>query len=387
MREYLVVALVAAGVTWLLTPLARALAQRVGAVTPLRERDVHALPTPRLGGVALLGGVAAALLVASRLPVLRSTFDASDVTAVLAAGAVVCLVGAVDDVADLDPLTKLAGQVLAAGVMVLLGAQLLFVVVPGAGLVVLGGLAVPLTVLVVLVTVNAINFVDGLDGLAAGVTAVAAGAFFAYSYDFLATANLPRADSATLLAAATLGACLGFLPHNHVPARIFMGDSGAMLLGILLAGTTVSATARPAATSLEGGSAVPFLLPVLVPFAVLAVPVLDLALAVVRRVRSGRSPFSADRGHLHHRLLDLGHTHARAVWLLWAWAALLAFGGVALAVPSRSSTVLATAATIVALAVLTTLASVGPRLRRPRDRGRSDGAADGRGPVSATLEP
>ena len=391
MREYLVVLLVAAGVTWLLTPPVRLLALRVGAVTPLRDRDVHDRPVPRLGGVALLAGVAAALLVASRLPVLRSTFTSSDVVAVLVAGAVVCLVGAVDDVADLDALTKLAGQTLAAGVMVLLGAQLLFLVGPGGdGLLLLSSdLGIPLTVLVVLVTVNAINFVDGLDGLAAGVVAISALAFFAYSYDLLATGDLPRADSATLLSAATAGACLGFLPHNHVPARVFMGDSGAMLLGLLLAGTTVSATGRVGATALEGGAAAPFLLPVLLPFAVLALPVGDLVLAVVRRLRSGRSPFSADRGHLHHRFLDIGHSHAQAVWLLWAWAALLAFGGVALSVPSTSSRVLAVAATVAALGLLVAAASVRPRLRHARRRRRDRAGRGGpeRGGRPARLSP
>ena len=297
MREYLIVLLVAAGVTWLLTPPVRLLALRAGAVTALRDRDVHASPTPRLGGLAMLAGVGAAVLVASRLPLLASTFASSDVVAVVAGAAVVCLVGAVDDVVDLDPLTKLAGQVVAAGVVVLLGAQLLLVVTPGSVVSLSSDLAVPLTVLVVLVTVNAINFVDGLDGLAAGVTAIAALAFFAYSYELLATEGVARADPATLLAAATAGACLGFLPHNHVPARLFMGDSGAMFLGVLLAGTTISATGRTGATQLAGGEAAPFLLPVLLPFAVLAVPGLDLLLAVLRRLRSGRSPFSPDRQH------------------------------------------------------------------------------------------
>ena len=364
MREYLLVLVVAAGVTYLLVPLSRALALRVGALTVPRERDVHTVPVPRLGGLALYAGFAVSLLVAQRLPALRRAFEESDVRAVLVAGAVVVVVGALDDRWDLSAVTKLAGQVAAAGLLALLGLQLLWVAAPGLGTVVLSpDLAVPLTVLLVLVTVNALNMVDGLDGLAAGVTAIAASAFFVYAYDLSVVRELDVASAPTLLCAALAGTCLGFLPHNVSPARVFMGDSGAMLLGLVLASASVSLTGRVDPSALSTGDVVPFLLPVLLPVAVLAVPLVDLLLAVVRRTRAGRNPLAADREHLHHRLLGLGHTHMRAVLLLWLWTAVLAFGGVALALSGRPLLVLAVVGTVAVVAVVLVNA---PRLNAPR---------------------
>ena len=339
MREYLLVLLVAASVTYLLTPVARRLAVRLGAMAEPRERDVHAIPTPRLGGLAMYGGVAAAFLVAHQLPALHLVFRYSDVQAVLVAGAVIVLLGLVDDTWGLDAVTKLAGQVVAAGVMVLLGLVVLTLTLPGVGTLSLGPEGVPLTVLVALLTVNAINFVDGLDGLAAGVGAIAALAFFAFSYS-LSTGQitsgvaLDRISSPTLIAAVLAGACLGFLPHNFSPARIFMGDSGSMLIGLMLAAAVTSLTGQFNYDTLPPSTTFPALLPLLLPFAVLAVPFVDLVLAVVRRTRSGRSPFSPDKAHLHHRLLEIGHSHTRAVLIMYFWTALLAFGAVAASLSS-----------------------------------------------------
>jgi UDP-GlcNAc:undecaprenyl-phosphate GlcNAc-1-phosphate transferase len=328
-REYALVAAVAAAVTYLLTPVARWLALRTGAVARPRDRDVHAVPTARLGGLAMYAGVAAALLVAENLPALQRVAQSSSAPrAVLAAGGVICLLGVLDDRFALDALTKLAGQTLAAGVLVLLGVQMLLVLAPGQGVISLSpDLAVPLTVLLVLVTVNAVNFVDGLDGLAAGVVGIAALAFFAFAYQLSVVQNVDRADSPTLLAAVLVGACAGFLPHNFSPARIFMGDSGSMLLGLLLAAAAVTVTGQFDPGSV-GVAASALFIPVLLPLVVLAVPLGDLVLAVVRRARAGMSPFAADRQHLHHRLLDVGHSHTRAVLILYAWTALLAFSGV-----------------------------------------------------------
>jgi len=369
-REYLLVLFVAASVTYLLTPVARRLAVRVGAQAEPRERDVHVVPTPRLGGLAMYAGVAAAFLVASRLPHLERVFVYSDVEAVVVAGGVIVLVGVVDDIWPLDALTKLAGQVVAVGVMILQGLQLIGLNLPGIGYTSLGPEGVPLTVLLALLTVNAINFVDGLDGLAAGVGAIAALAFFAFSYSLstgLVTGGvqLERISSPTLIGAVLAGACLGFLPHNFSPARIFMGDSGSMLIGLMLAGSVTSLTGQFDFSKLPTTTTVPALLPLLLPFAVLAVPFVDLLLAVVRRTRSGRSPFAPDKAHLHHRLLEIGHSHRRAVLIMYFWTALLAFGGVAASVSQGPAYVL-TAVGVLAL-VGVAIGAV-PRLRA-RTRG------------------
>src|SRR3954468_11238684 len=245
MREYLLAALVAAAVTYLLTPLARRLAERVGAYTPVRDRDVHTIPTPRMGGLGMFVGVAAGLLVASRLPTLQRVFDTSEARGVLYGGAVLVAIGAADDKWGLDALTKLAGQILAAGVMVLEGVQLLYLPLPHYGALSLGpDLGVPLTVIFVVVTINAVNFIDGLDGLAAGVVAIASVAFFAYSYELSVVNHFNRAAAPTLITAILAGACLGFLPHNFNPARVFMGDSGSMLLGLMLSAASISLLGR-----------------------------------------------------------------------------------------------------------------------------------------------
>lgn len=365
MREYLLVLFVAAAVTYLLTPVARRVAVRIGAMAEPRDRDVHAIPTPRLGGLAMYGGVAAAFLVAHQLPALHRVFVYSDIQAVLVAGGVIVLLGVADDIWSLDALTKLAGQVVAAGVMVLLGLQLITLTLPGIGAISLGPEGVPLTVLLALLTINAINFVDGLDGLAAGVGAIAALSFFAFSYS-LSTGRvtsgilLDRISSPTLIAAVLAGACLGFLPHNFSPARLFMGDSGSMLVGLMLAGSVTSLTGQFNFATLPASTTFPALLVLLLPLAVLAVPFVDLLLAVIRRTRSGRSPFSPDKAHLHHRLLEIGHSHTRAVLIMYFWTALLAFGAVAAAVSGGPLRVLSAVA---ALGLAGIAVRVVPRLR------------------------
>ena len=367
MREYLLVLCVAAGVTWLLTPLMRRVAIRIGAMAEVRDRDVHAIPTPRLGGVAMYGGVCAAFLVAHSLPTLSAIFKYSDVQAVVIAGGVITLLGLVDDRFQLDAITKLAGQTVAAGIMVLLGLQLLTITLPGQGAVLLGPEGVPLTVLLVLLTVNAVNFIDGLDGLLAGVGAIAALALFAFCYS-LSSGRVTfgvaqeRISAPTLIAIVLAGACLGFLPHNFSPARIFMGDSGSMLVGLMLSASVTSLTGQFNYSNLPPKAAFPVLLPLLLPLAVLAVPFVDLVLAVVRRTRTGQSPFAADKMHLHHRLLEIGHSQTRAVLIMYFWTALLAFSVVAVSL-TGALTVFGVAASIavVGLVVLSL-----PRLRAAR---------------------
>lgn len=346
MREYLFVLMFAAAVTYLLTPVVRSLAIRFGALTPVRDRDVHAVPTPRLGGAAMFVGFAAALLVASKLPFLSAVSGAStDLRAVLFGAALICLLGVADDIWGLDAITKLAGQVLAAGVMAAQGVQLLSLPVFGVTYLPTP-VMVTITVLLVVVTMNAVNFVDGLDGLAAGIVGIAATGFFAYAYSISKDYSADGVFSvASLVAVALIGCCLGFLPHNFYPARIFMGDSGSMLLGLLLSAATISlignvdpftvsgnvdAATGEATTAGRLPSYLLYAFPVLMPVAVLVVPLLDLVLAVVRRTRAGRRPWHPDAEHLHHQLLSLGHTHTGAVVVLYLWTALVAWGAASL---------------------------------------------------------
>ena len=373
MREYLLVFLVALSVTYLLTVVAREIALRTGAVAAVRDRDVHAEPIPYLGGLAMLGGLYAAYLVARHLPFLSTSeeFVFPDAGAVLLAGALVCAVGVIDDIFELDALTKLGGQVLAAGLLVTQGVR--FYYFPGAdgtqfSLDDVQGAV--LTLLVVIGTMNAVNFVDGLDGLAAGVVGIGAAAFFLYCYFASAQANLTLATTGALLSAALAGACAGFLPHNFHPARVFMGDSGSMLIGLVLSASALTLTGQfvgmPETT---GNSLFVTVLPVLLPISLLMVPIVDLVLAVVRRTRAGRSPMSADKQHLHHRLLEIGHSQRRAVLIMWMWAFTIATGAVLVSL-FDDPLVWWSLGTMIVLSVALTF--VLPKLHRPRKTGLGD---------------
>lgn len=363
MRVYLFILLVAAAVTYLLTPAVRLVARRAGAMTAVRERDVHDTVTPRLGGVAMFVGIVAALLVAGNVPFLEGLFrDSRQPWAVLAAAGVVCLLGAADDKWDLDWVTKLAGQVLAALLLAWQGVSL--VTLPIGGVTVLSGRsALILTVLVVVVAMNAVNFVDGLDGLAAGVMAIGGTAFFLYAYALTRSASTTDYSSlAALLTAVMIGACVGFLPHNLTRARIFMGDSGSMLLGLLLAASTIAVTGQVDPARLSGADMLGQFLPILLPIGVMIVPFLDFGLAVIRRIGSGRSPFHADKAHLHHRLLRLGHSKRGAVIIMYVWTVVISVGLLLpLVLPMRTVLVLWTGSLL--LAVLMTLDPL--RWRRP----------------------
>jgi len=332
-----VVFLVAAAVTYLLTVVAREIALRTGAVAAVRDRDVHAEPIPYLGGLAMLGGLVSAYFVAKELPFLSNSgpFTFPDAKVVILAGALVCGVGVLDDIFDLDALTKFGGQVLAVGLLVYSGVQFRYVWGPdGEQFSLDTSQGALITALIVVATVNAVNFVDGLDGLAAGVVGISAVAFFFYCYQLSSLNGVSRATTGALLSAALAGACAGFLAHNFHPARLFMGDSGSMLIGLVLSATAITVTTQFAAEDIALGgdgarsSFLPMLLPVALPILILIVPLIDLVLAVVRRTRAGRSPFAPDKQHLHHRLLEIGHSHRRAVMIMWAWAGLIAFGTV-----------------------------------------------------------
>ncbi len=346
-RDYLLTLCVTAAVTYLLTGPVRKFAIAAGAMPEIRARDVHREPTPRLGGIAMFFGLCAGLLVADHLQNLNSVFELSnEPRALLSGAALIWLIGVLDDKFEIDALIKLGGQMIAAGVMVMQGLTILWLPIPGVGTVALtqwqGTL---LTVALVVITINAVNFVDGLDGLASGMVCIASAAFFLYAYRIWFSYGIEAAAPATLFAAILMGMCLGFLPHNMHPARIFMGDSGSMLIGLILAASAISITGQvdPDALKIFEGStrqathaALPVFIPLLLPLTIIAIPMADLVLAIVRRTWNGQSPFAADRGHLHHRLLEIGHSHSRAVLIMYFWSALIAFGTLAYSVHSAS---------------------------------------------------
>jgi UDP-GlcNAc:undecaprenyl-phosphate GlcNAc-1-phosphate transferase len=322
MREYLVTVLLAAIITYLLTPLVRDLAIKAGAVTAIRSRDVHLEPTPRWGGLAMWLSMALTLVIVNYLPLVHKSFG-SEATGIFLSGTFILLLGLVDDRFDLDPITKFAGQALAAGILLIYGVQILWLPINGITTLPtnIGHL---LTILFVMVVINAINFVDGLDGLATGIVMICAASFFAFSYLLAVINGLNRAGAPSLITAVVIGLCLGFLPHNFHPAQIFMGDSGAMFLGLMVSASAITLTGQVDASAIteENGSSA--LLPLLLPFTVLAIPLLDFAMAILRRVKAGRSPFAADREHLHHRIMRFGLTQQRTTIVLYLWTAMFA---------------------------------------------------------------
>src|ERR1700728_918011 len=315
MREYALVLLVTAAVTYLLVPLVRRIAVRTGAMHEPRARDTHTKPTPLLGGLAMYGGLVAGLLIASRLSVLEDPFKTAGSrteAGLLLAGGFVVLVGFVDDRWGLSAISKLAGQIAAAGILVWSGQALPWLPTPSGGVFSLEpDLSLTLTILLVVVTINALNFIDRLDGLAAGITAVAALSFLVYSYTLIRTIGNTSQSLPAVSSALLAGMCLGFLPHNFYPAKIFMGDSGAMLLGLLLAYGPISSTASLDPVLLITYSHAtlnrfPTFLPLLVPAAIFIIPYADLMFAIIRRTKAGKPLMVGDQQHLHHRVLNIG---------------------------------------------------------------------------------
>ncbi|MEV0360439.1 MraY family glycosyltransferase [Nocardia sp. NPDC050697] len=367
LRELVLVLLVSATVTFLVTGGIRVLAIAFGAVAVPRDRDVHIKPIPRMGGVGMYIGVVAAVLFAHQLPALRRGFDyAPDIPAVLVAATIIVAVGIVDDRWGLDALTKFAGQVTAAGVMAVMGLSWYVVYNPfGNTTVVLDALQGGLVTVAVSVTlINAMNFVDGLDGLAAGLGLICAIAVFVFSVGLLyEQGGDVNTYPPALLAAALAGGCLGFLPHNFQPARIFMGDSGSMLIGLMLAAVSTGASGRIPLTGYGPRDFVGLLSPLLLVGAVMFIPVLDLLLAIVRRVRAGVSFSTPDKMHLHHRLLQIGHSHRRVVLLIYLWVGVLAFGAVGTSLMDRRLVVLLMAGGLVFALVVTAVPGIRQRQR------------------------
>ncbi|MEC9114162.1 MAG: MraY family glycosyltransferase, partial [Actinomycetota bacterium] len=319
---------ISAIVTYLFTFVVTAVAPRLGAVVAPKSRSVHERPTTTGGGTAMFVGFLVALVVASRLPGFTQVFaGSSEALAVVVAATVMFAIGLLDDLRELSAPAKVAGQVLSGSLLAVLGVTLFYFRVPFGQLVVLSAdWATLITVLLVVVVANSVNLIDGLDGLAAGTIAIAAGAFYLYSGALQNAGVISDANLGPLLALVTLGVCLGFLPHNFHPARIFMGDGGALLLGLLMASATMTVGGR--VVDQFSGQVYFFFAPIAIPFLILGVPLVDVALAVVRRAYRREGIATADKDHLHHRLLRMGHGHRRTVLLLWAWTGLLS--GVAL---------------------------------------------------------
>jgi UDP-GlcNAc:undecaprenyl-phosphate GlcNAc-1-phosphate transferase len=326
--SYLIVFVAAAVVTFLATPLVRRFVIRVGAIYRPNDRTVHVVPLPTMGGIAMYLGLVAALIASRFLPFFADVNKLSTSIAALVTCTLMLGLGVIDDTRGTTPLSKLIAQIFIAGVLVLLGVELFYVWLPKVQVVVLSGdLAVIATIVWTVAVANAVNLVDGLDGLAAGMVAIASAAFFIYLVSSGSPAGL--ASPAALLSAITCGVCIGFLPWNFHPAKIFMGDAGSMLLGMLLAIATIEGITRKI-TQPTGGDIAAIFGTIGVPILVLLVPFLDVILAVIRRTRRGQGIGYADKEHLHHHLMEIGHGHRQAVLLMYLWSALVS--GCALAV-------------------------------------------------------
>ena len=338
----LLVGLVAAVVSFLMSIVMWKVGIRFKLHPAIRERDVHTRPTPRLGGIAMYLGLLSAMLVAwiisTQTAWFRLVFAGNEpqIIAILCAATLIVVMGVLDDFFDLDWTTKLIGQLIAAGLLAYLGGLQITDLPVGGDIGVLVGSSwssLTLTLIVIVVVMNMMNFIDGLDGLVAGVAVIANGAFFLYSYMALqATGSASYFSLGTLLSAAMCGACLGFLPLNWHPARLFMGDAGSLLVGLMMAVASIAVTTSitpqlfQTAQGYSRAQYAPSFMLLLLPVAIIIVPVIDFTSAVVRRIAAGKSPFSADRKHLHHRLLDMGHSPLHATLIFYAWTAVVSVG-------------------------------------------------------------
>jgi UDP-GlcNAc:undecaprenyl-phosphate/decaprenyl-phosphate GlcNAc-1-phosphate transferase len=360
-RPYLIVMVVSVVATALSVPPMRALSRRIGAMAEPGDRTVHATATPVLGGASLLIGVLAGLGTAALLPELRAVFETpANVIGVVVAAVIMWLTGLVDDIRDVSPPAKIAGMVLSGSALTLVGLTVIYFRVPFLGFTVLPpDLSALVSVLWVVGMANAVNLIDGLDGLAAGIVAIAAGSFFLYGWRLLDVGVLDPSNVGPLVAIVTVGVCIGFLPFNFNPASIFMGDSGALMLGLLLAASTIAVGGQ--SDDPFSGQSWFFFAPLVIPLFILGVPLLDTVFAVVRRASRRTGVATADKQHLHHRLMDLGHGHRRTVVILWAWTALLS-GFVLIPVyTNRGNGIVPVGIAALALLLFTALA---PRMRQ-----------------------
>ena len=353
MKVYLAVVAITALLSFALTPVARMLGVRGRVYTPSRKRDMHREPIPKLGGAAMAIAVVIAMGLSSLVPFLSGIYQ-TPIRGILGAILIILVMGVADDLWDLHWIVKFAGQVVAAGIVAAAGIRV--EAMPVGWIHVDNEIAqILITIFVIVLTINAFNFIDGLDGLAAGVAVIGGSAFFLYSYVLTRTINAyDYSNLSTLLTALLIGACIGFLPFNFHPAKIFMGEVGAQLIGLLMATAAVAVTADLGALEGFRFRNVPAYMPILLPLAVMLLPLLDLVMAVLRRTARRSSPFTADRGHIHHKLVDGGYTHRQAVLLLYLWTFVIGYGAVSLTYFS-AEVVFAIVAIAMALLVLLTL--------------------------------
>jgi UDP-GlcNAc:undecaprenyl-phosphate/decaprenyl-phosphate GlcNAc-1-phosphate transferase len=360
MVPYLIVGLSALAIAVATTPIVRWVSVRIGAIDHPSDRKVHAQPTPTLGGLALFLALVGAGVVAFFLPELSDVFvQSSEPLGILAGAVVIFFLGAVDDMRDLPAPVKLAGQVFAAGILFLAGVKMRYILLPGGDTISLSDdVSVLITVVWIVAMINAVNLVDGLDGLAAGIVAIAAASFFVYTYQLGLTGSLGPSPTAPLIAIAIVGATLGFLRYNFHPASIFMGDSGSMLLGLVLGATTIvgiGSVGSPQLPEGVGATSAVFLVyfPLIIPLLVLMLPIVDAVFAILRRARRRRSIFHADKQHLHHRLMDLGHGHRQAVIVMYVWSALAAGAALGFSFLDREDFIFALPVAVAAIVLYT----------------------------------
>lgn len=365
---YLAVGGVAAAVTFVLTPVVGWIGRKLGWVVQPDERRVHAEPTPDTGGLAMFFGFLAAMGLALSLDRFSPLFTGnSEPLGVVIACGVVFLVGFIDDIVELSAPAKVTGIVIAGLVLVGFGVTMFYFRVPFLDVFVLSDDWSPLiTILWLLGMTQAVNLIDGLDGLAAGIVAIAAGSFFLYSRHLADEQLITDQNLGPLVAIIAAGVCIGFLPHNFNPARIFMGDGGALLLGALLAVSTsvVGGRADPSTQQEYTGQTFFFFAPLFIPLFILGVPILDTVFAILRRATRRQGLATADKGHLHHRLMNLGHGQRRSVLILWLWTALLS-GFVLYPVFTNSGDAIAPIAVVALGLLLYTV--LHPQVRRARD--------------------
>ena len=325
MLSYLIVVAVAAVVTAVASYVMLRLSRRFNLAPEVRARDVHDTPTPRLGGVAMFVGLIAAFITGALLPEFRPLYtESTEMWALAGACVIIAGVGILDDLLDLDWMIKLGAQFVATGLLAWNGLQI--VSLPFGNTLVVGSavLNFALTVFLMTLVMNAINFVDGLDGLVAGVAIISNSVFFIYT--FLLHDRIGQIDAVTLagfIACIVVAVCIGFLPYNWHRAKMFMGDTGALLVGLLMAASTMSVTGKLNPAALDQKLVIASYIPIILPVAVFALPLADFTLAVVRRLRAGQSPFTADRQHLHHRLLNMGHSPVQAVVIFYLGTAVV----------------------------------------------------------------
>ncbi len=370
----------------LLTPLARRLAVWLGTVDMPHDRKVHENPTPSLGGVGIFLAVIISLLLCKILVSFSSALakpqgmvdalSSYQLLGIILAATFIAVIGAVDDMRYLSPWMKLAGQVMAALILVSFGVEISTIALPRGNVVDLTAspiLSILLTVIWIVAFTNIINLIDGLDGLAAGVACISAAAFFFYG---TRVGGDPNTLQAMVISAAVGGACLGFLRYNFNPASIFMGDSGAQFLGFILGAISIQGILKRTAVAT-----------LFTPIIILAVPIIDTGLAILRRTRKGRPFHYADKEHIHHRLLYIGHSQRQAVLIIYLWTAVLTGIALSLEFVASKTVVIILLGLGVVIFIATTLPRIvigGRELERQAQEGQAPEETDGVSPPYST---